>query len=106
MEIVEWSIEDVWSPTWAIFIERWQPLVFSLPIVIGISIAAVFVGVIPIAIVGAINDPSAGAVVGFLIVLMMPFIMFGSFYLWAGMTRVALAVAEMNRRHFRKCGRR
>ncbi len=91
IEIVERAIEDVVSPAWNIFMQRWSPLVLSLVIVIVLSL---FVFGLPFVVLAVFVVDGGELLIGLGVVVTIPLLILASTYAWIGMTRVGLAVAR------------
>ncbi|WP_345686420.1 hypothetical protein [Novipirellula caenicola] len=97
-EIVQRPIEDIFSPTLAIFGARWSPLILAtliLAVAIGLIVGVPF---LLLSIVGGMIDngalPNAGPILAIGMFLFFPLMAFLSCYTTVGFARVALAVAR------------
>ncbi len=91
IEIVQRPIEDIVSPTLAIFTARWSPLILATLIILGVLLALIGIPFLLISVaVNAIGDAMAGLA----ILLLLPVLILVSCYTTVGFTRVSLAVAR------------
>lgn len=98
-EIVDRSIDQILSPTWAIFAERWPPVILSMLILVGAALLLFVAFFVAALLIAALAGAGGGAETAALTTgLMMLFLIFGGSlglgYLHVGMARVMLAVAR------------
>ncbi|WP_442509444.1 hypothetical protein SH528x_001015 [Novipirellula sp. SH528] len=97
-EIVQRPIEDIVSPTLAIFGARWSPLILAALILL-VATGMIFgVPFLLLSVIGSMIDngalPNGGPVLAIAALLFFPFIAFLSCYTTVGFARVSLAVAR------------
>tara|TARA_R110002073_G_scaffold6599_1_gene38782 strand:+ start:2812 stop:3645 length:834 start_codon:yes stop_codon:yes gene_type:complete len=97
-EIVQRPIEDIVSPTLAIFGARWAPLILAALILL-VATGVIFgVPFLLMSIIGSMIDngaiPNGGPILAIAALLFFPFIAFLSCYTTVGFARVSLAVAR------------
>ncbi|TWT81060.1 hypothetical protein CA13_25070 [Planctomycetes bacterium CA13] len=91
IEIVQRPIEDIFSPSWSIFKERWSPLILSTLIII---VAVGVLTLVPFVLLGILANGGNEVLGAAFVLIFMPIALLIGAYTTVGLARVALAVAR------------